>query len=156
MAGNVTLSVWDYIVFGLMLVLSSAVSLYYGYKGKQKSTKEYLTASGSMHWMPISISLMATFLSAIALMGMPSEVYTYGVQYFVSYFSVIAMVLSSALIYAPIFYKTQVTSANEVRAIRRVDRAVESQCGPRGISLHRAQGSNQVFHRRKLLRAPEL
>jgi len=113
MAASISLSVWDYLVFGLMLVLSSAIGIYYGYKGRKQSTKEYLTASGNMHWLPISISLMASFLSAIALMGMPAEVYTYGAQYMVSFLSSVFIVLSSALIYAPIFYKTQVTSANE-------------------------------------------
>ena len=118
MAASISLSVWDYLVFGLMLVLSSAIGIYYGYKGRKQSTKEYLTASGSMHWLPISISFMATFLSAIALMGMPAEVYTFGAQYMVSFLSFVVIALSSALLYAPIFYKTQVTSANEVRELK--------------------------------------
>jgi len=113
MASGVSLSVWDYLVFVLMLILSSAIGIYYGYKGRQKSTKEYLTASGSMHWLPISVSLLASFLSAIALMGIPSEIYTYGIQYFITYLSFVAMLLLSAWIYAPIFYQTKVTSANE-------------------------------------------
>ncbi|XP_065070850.1 sodium-coupled monocarboxylate transporter 1-like [Rhopilema esculentum] len=108
-----SLSAVDYIVFVLMLVLSSAIGIYYGIKGKQKSTKEYLTASGSMHWLPISISMLATFVSAIALMGIPSEVYTYGIQYLITVLSFVIMLSVGALVYAPIFYKTQVTSANE-------------------------------------------
>lgn len=108
-----SLSVWDYLVFGLMLVLSSLIGIYYGYKGRQKSTKEYLTASGSMHWMPISVSLLASFLSAIALIGIPSEIYTYGIQNFITYLSFVVMLLLAAWIYAPIFYQTKVTSANE-------------------------------------------
>ncbi|XP_065070595.1 sodium-coupled monocarboxylate transporter 1-like [Rhopilema esculentum] len=108
-----TLSAVDYVVFALMLLFSSVIGIYYGYKGKQTTTKEYLTASGSMHWMPISISLLASFLSAIALMGIPSEIYTYGIQYLITYLSFVAMLLLSAMIYAPIFYQTKVTSANE-------------------------------------------
>ena len=117
MKADVNLSVWDYLVFVLMLILSSAIGIYYGYKGRQKSTKEYLTASGSMHWLPISVSLLASFLSAIALMGIPSEIYTYGIQYFITYLSFVVMLLLSAWIYAPIFYQTKVTSANEVRKL---------------------------------------
>ena len=109
-----SLSPVDYIVFVLMLVLSSTIGIYYGIKGKQKSTKEYLTASGSMHWLPISVSMLATFVSAIALMGIPSEIYTYGIQYFITVLSFVIMLSVGALVYAPIFYKTQVTSANEV------------------------------------------
>ena len=112
-----TLSVVDYLVFALMLLLSSAIGIYYGWKGKQTSTKEYLTAGGSMHWMPISISLLASFVSAIALLGIPSEIYTYGIEYFITYFSFVAMLMMSAGIYAPIFYQTKVTSANEVHKL---------------------------------------
>eukprot|EP00112_Aurelia_sp_Birch-Aquarium-sp1_P003761 Seg1422.13 transcript_id=Seg1422.13/GoldUCD/mRNA.D3Y31 product="Sodium-coupled monocarboxylate transporter 2" protein_id=Seg1422.13/GoldUCD/D3Y31 len=108
-----TLSVADYLVFALMLLLSSAIGIYYGWKGKQTSTKEYLTAGGSMHWMPISISLLASFVSAVALMGIPSEIYTYGIEYFITYLSFVAMLMLSAQVYAPIFYQTKVTSANE-------------------------------------------
>eukprot|EP00112_Aurelia_sp_Birch-Aquarium-sp1_P003763 Seg1422.14 transcript_id=Seg1422.14/GoldUCD/mRNA.D3Y31 product="Sodium-coupled monocarboxylate transporter 1" protein_id=Seg1422.14/GoldUCD/D3Y31 len=110
----VSLSVWDYLVFGLMLLLSSSIGIYYGYKGKQTTTREYLIASGSMHWIPISISLIASFISAIALMGIPSEVYTYGIEYIVSFFGYVIILLLAAQIYAPIFYQTKVTSANEV------------------------------------------
>ena len=115
MAVHASLSFWDYLVFALMLILSSAIGIYYGYKGRQKNTEEYLTASGNMHWLPISVSLFATFLSAIAIMGIPAEVYTYGIQYFMTYLSFMAMPLISAWIYAPVFYRTKVTSANEVR-----------------------------------------
>eukprot|EP00112_Aurelia_sp_Birch-Aquarium-sp1_P018255 Seg4332.2 transcript_id=Seg4332.2/GoldUCD/mRNA.D3Y31 product="Sodium-coupled monocarboxylate transporter 2" protein_id=Seg4332.2/GoldUCD/D3Y31 len=119
----VSLSVWDYLVFGLMLLLSSSIGIYYGYKGKQTTTREYLIASGSMHWIPISISLIASFISAIALMGIPSEVYTYGIEYIVSFFGYVIILLLAAQIYAPIFYQTKVTSANEYLE-RRYNRAV--------------------------------
>lgn len=137
MAVDASLSVWDYLVFALMLILSSAIGIYYGYKGRQKSTKEYLTASGSMHWLPISVSLLASFLSAIALMGIPSEIYTYGIQYFITYLSFVAMLLLSAWIYAPIFYQTKVTSANEVRRLTIANRYFVASFLSHLISLHK-------------------
>ena len=114
MADN-SLSVYDYIVFASMLVLSSVIGIYYGCKRRQTTTKDYLTAGGSMHWLPLSISLMASFMSAVGLMGIPAETYTFGIQFLITYLSFVAIILLSSWIYAPIFYRSQVTSANEVR-----------------------------------------
>ncbi len=108
------LSVWDYVVFAIMLALSSAIGIYHGCKRKQQTTREYLTAGGSMHWFPISVSLLASFVSAVGLLGLSSEIYTFGVQHILTMLAVTVMLLLSAWIYAPIFYRTKVTSANEV------------------------------------------
>ena len=107
-------SVWDYVIFAAMLLICSVIGIYYGYKGKQNSTKEYLTAGQSIHWIPICVSLLVSFISAISLMGMPSEVYTYGVQYLVVVFSFVFVMAISSTIYAPLFYELRLTSANEV------------------------------------------
>eukprot|EP00794_Sanderia_malayensis_P018247 gene18247-20067_t len=107
------LSIWDYVIFSLMLVLSSAIGLYYGLRRKQQTTREYLTAGGSMHWFPISISLLASFVSAVGLLGLPAEIYTFGIQHFLTGIGFALIMLLSAWIYAPIFYRTKVTSANE-------------------------------------------
>ncbi len=110
-----TISVWDFVIFGLMLAFSSAIGIYYGCKRKQRTTtREYLTASGKLHWAPISVSLLASFFSGVGLLGLPSEVYTYGIQHVINGLSFVLMMVLSAWIYAPIFYRTEVTSANEV------------------------------------------
>ena len=70
------LSVWDYVIFAFMLVLSSLIGLYYSYKGRKKSIEEYLMAGQQIHWFPISVTLLASFISAIELLGLPAEIYT--------------------------------------------------------------------------------
>lgn len=109
-----TVSVWDYTIFALLLVLSSIIGIYYGCKGKQKSSKDYLIAGGDMHWFPISLSLLATFFSAVGLMGVPSEVYTYGFNFIAHLIGFWTTMLLSANVFAPIFYHSRITSANEV------------------------------------------
>ena len=81
---------------------------------KAKSAKEYLVAGGNMHWFPISLSLLATFFSAVGLMGIPSEVYTYGLTFLFHLIGFVTTMLIAANVYAPIFYRTKITSANEV------------------------------------------
>ena len=68
----VRLTIWDYVIFGLMIVASSAVGLYHGYqsnKKKQNSESDYLLAGRNMTWFPLFISLVASYLSAIALLS---------------------------------------------------------------------------------------
>ncbi|XP_066913221.1 sodium-coupled monocarboxylate transporter 1-like isoform X2 [Clytia hemisphaerica] len=106
-------SIADYCVFGGMLLISSVIGIYFAYGGKQKSTKEYLMAGRDMPWFPVFVSLLASYLSAITLLGVPSEIYTYGVQYIVLCFSYFILIGAGVIIFLPIFYKLQVVSSNE-------------------------------------------
>ena len=114
MEGPGGVTIWDYVVFGVMLLLSSIIGIYYGWKNKTKSAKDYLIAGGDMHWFPISLSLLATFFSAVGLMGIPSEVYTYGLTFLFHLIGFATTMIVAANVYAPIFYRTRITSANEV------------------------------------------
>lgn len=108
-----TFSVYDYLVFAAMLLVSSIIGIYFACGGKQKSTKEYLMAGRDMSWFPIFVSLLASYLSAITLLGVPSEVYTYGIQYIVLILSYFILVGVGAYIFLPMFYHLQVVSSNE-------------------------------------------
>merc|ERR1719233_655620 len=54
-----------------MLLVSAAIGVYFWWKG-QKNTEEFLMAS---------MSLVASFMSAITLLGTPAELYVSGTQY---------------------------------------------------------------------------
>ncbi|XP_064648287.1 sodium-coupled monocarboxylate transporter 1-like [Lineus longissimus] len=114
-----TFSVWDYVIFGLMLAVSAAIGIYFGCTGgKQRGTQEFFLANRNMQVLPVAMSLLASFMSAITLLGTPSEVYVYGTQYWligVSYFLVIPF--SSYLLH-PIFYRLRLTSVYEYLEMR--------------------------------------
>ena len=43
-------TVWDYLVFALVLIVSAGIGIFYGCTGgKQKTTKEFLMADRRMH-----------------------------------------------------------------------------------------------------------
>ena len=64
MATENTFSVWDYVVFSLVLLLSAAIGIFYGCTGgKQKTTKEFLMADRKMNFLPVALSLLASFMS---------------------------------------------------------------------------------------------
>lgn len=69
----------DYAVFVLMLVCCSMVGLYFGYedhkrkKSSQKNesdTLNYLMGGRNMQVFPVAMSLVASFVSGITLLGM--------------------------------------------------------------------------------------
>ncbi|XP_012565084.2 sodium-coupled monocarboxylate transporter 1 isoform X1 [Hydra vulgaris] len=108
-----TFSIPDYLVFAATLMISSIIGLYFACGGKQTNTKEYLMAGREMHWFPLFVSLLASYLSGVTLLGVPSEIFTYGIQYIVLCLSYVFIVLISSTIFLPIFYKLQMVSSNE-------------------------------------------
>ena len=85
-----------------IILLSSLAS------GKQDNTTTYLMAGRDMHWFPVFVSLLVSYLSAITLLGVPSEIYTYGLQYTVLCFTYFILIGVGAIIFLPIFYQLQV------------------------------------------------
>ena len=107
----------DYVVFALMLLVSAGIGVWYGCGpgAKQTSTEEYLLAGRSMRVLPVAISMLVSFLSAITLLGVPAEVYTYGAQYYVLILSYFLVCGTAGIVFAPMFRRLRVTSANEVQ-----------------------------------------
>ncbi|CAG5122153.1 unnamed protein product, partial [Candidula unifasciata] len=69
--------VLDYILFVAMLVVSAAIGVYFATKGgKQRTQGEYLLANRSMSILPVAISILVSFISAILILGTPAEIYT--------------------------------------------------------------------------------
>ncbi|XP_022088056.1 sodium-coupled monocarboxylate transporter 1-like [Acanthaster planci] len=106
--------VWDYVVFGLMLAVSVFIGIYYGCTGgKQKTTKEFLLADRNMNPIPVAMSLVASFISAITVLGTPAETYIYGTMFWLFGFAYILTGIAVTRLFLPVFYRLGVTSANE-------------------------------------------
>lgn len=106
---------FDFVLFALLLLASIAIGLYHALSGgRQKTTQEFLLADRSMKCLPISLSLMATFQSAVAIIGTPAEVYTNGTQYWFIGCSYILGLLIPAHIFIPVFYRLHLNSAYQV------------------------------------------
>lgn len=56
-----------------------------------------------------------SFISGITLLGLPTEVYSYGIQYVYVMFGVIAMGLVMSYVYLPVFHNLHITSTYEVK-----------------------------------------
>ena len=113
-----TFTVVDYVLFVTILIVSAGIGVFYAIKDRRKqTTKEYLLAGGNMHVIPVALSLLASFMSAITILGTPSEMYSYGTMYLWIALSYIFAVFFAAHVYIPVFYRLGVTSSYEVQCI---------------------------------------
>nr|XP_022913659.1 sodium-coupled monocarboxylate transporter 1-like [Onthophagus taurus] len=112
--------VFDYIVFGVMLIVSALIGVYFAFfaKVKQDTTSEYLMGGKTMGIFPISMSLIASYISGISMLGIPAEIYTYGTQFWMIITSEGLVSITMAVAYLPVFYKLQITSSYEYLNLR--------------------------------------
>ncbi|XP_013391934.1 sodium-coupled monocarboxylate transporter 1 [Lingula anatina] len=114
-----TFHVVDYIVFAGTLLVSAGIGVYSAFTGgHQKTTAEFLMANRQMGAIPASMSLLASFMSAITLLGTPKEMYVYGTEYLWLAFSYLLVIPVAAHLFLPIFFRLKVTSAYEYLEMR--------------------------------------
>ncbi|XP_075932145.1 sodium-coupled monocarboxylate transporter 1 [Anarhichas minor] len=109
----------DYVVFALMLLVSASVGVYHACADRgQRSSGDFLMGGRRLTALPVSLSLTASFMSAITVLSNPAEVYCYGASigyYGLSY--MMAMVVTSE-IFLPVFYRLAITSTYEYLELR--------------------------------------
>lgn len=71
-------------------------------------------ADRNMSIIPVAFSLMASFMSAITLLGVSMENYSFGTQFVIINLSYGIGTPIAAYGFLPVFYKLQATSAYEV------------------------------------------
>jgi sodium-coupled monocarboxylate transporter 8/12 len=77
-------------------------------------SQEYLLANGEMSALPVAFSLMASFMSAVTLLGVTAENYMYGTQYMMINFAYVVGTPIVTHVYLPVFYNLRLTSVYEV------------------------------------------
>ena len=107
----------DYIVMGGFLLISLGIGIYYGIIRKQRTTEEYLLGNRQMQLLPVALSMLVTYQSAISVIGVPAEVYLFDSMFWYIYVGIaIATVVQYGLI-VPLVYPLRLTSAYEVSII---------------------------------------
>ncbi|KDR14984.1 sodium-coupled monocarboxylate transporter 1-like isoform X2 [Zootermopsis nevadensis] len=103
----------DYSVFVSMLLICAVIGVYYGFCAGKVSEAEYLMGGRNMQTFPVALSLIASFISGITLLGTPTEIYVYGIQYVYIAGGVIAMGVIMGSAYLPVFHSLQLISTYE-------------------------------------------
>ncbi|XP_043846077.1 sodium-coupled monocarboxylate transporter 1-like [Dromiciops gliroides] len=112
-------SVWDYMVFSWMLLISTIVGIYYAWTERSKQTEtDFLMGGRQMSGVPVSLSLTASFMSAITVLGTPAEVYRFGAMFGLFCISYTLVVIITSEIYMPVFYRLRISSTYEYLELR--------------------------------------
>ncbi|XP_061598930.1 solute carrier family 5 member 6 isoform X2 [Cololabis saira] len=109
----------DYVIFALLLAASAGIGLYHAVSGgRQRTTQEFLMADRSMRCLPVSLSLIASFQSAVAIVGVPAEVFAHGTQYWFIGCSYVLGLAIPAHVFIPVFYRLRLSSAYQYLELR--------------------------------------
>uniref|UniRef100_A0A0V0J7R2 Sodium-dependent multivitamin transporter n=1 Tax=Schistocephalus solidus TaxID=70667 RepID=A0A0V0J7R2_SCHSO len=126
----------DYVVFVFLLIIYASIGIFYGYSAQIKSliarifkkgsaiqnnantTEDMFLGNRQLTLFPIIGSTLASFLSAVALMGNNAEVYLYGIEFWLLILGYIIAFPVAAEVYTPVFYNLRLTSAHEYLELR--------------------------------------
>ncbi|XP_068162734.1 sodium-coupled monocarboxylate transporter 1-like isoform X2 [Antennarius striatus] len=109
----------DYVVFALMLVVSTAIGVYFAWTNRgQVNSRDFLTGGRRLTAFPVSISLTASFMSSIAVMSSPAEVYRYGAIYILFGLGIMLSTVVVSEVFLPVFYRLAITSTHEYLEMR--------------------------------------
>ena len=108
----------DYLIFSSVLVVSLGIGLYHAFTGgKQRTTKEYLMGNRQLKTLPVALSILVSFVSAILVLGTPAEMYTRGTQLTMRVIGYCLACVLSSILFVPLFFGLKVTSSFEVKNI---------------------------------------
>lgn len=115
----------DYAVLISLLVMSTGIGVYFAWHDRRTNTnRQFLVANREMKWLPVSLSMMASFLSTTTVLGVPSEVFVRGATFWTAAISTTLAILMAAFIFMPMYYKMNITSINEYLEKRYASRAI--------------------------------
>ncbi|EDX04189.1 GD22434 [Drosophila simulans] len=129
----------DYAVFLGMIVLSTSTGIYFGCIKKSKvkleeaeptlpattperrkhdfgseKMSEYLLGSRNLKVFPVAMSLIASYISGVTILGTTSEIYNYGTQYWFIAIAIVLQGIAVSYVYIPVFSALQVGSSYEI------------------------------------------
>ncbi|KAK4315266.1 hypothetical protein Pmani_013504 [Petrolisthes manimaculis] len=114
---NFTLT--DYTLFGIMLCVSLGIGLYTYLINRNKTTVEdYLLGGRNMGFLPVGLSLLGGIVSAVSILGNPTEVYLYGTQLCMTLVGFIPTCIFIIYVILPIFYSLRITSLPQYLHLR--------------------------------------
>ncbi|XP_019874461.2 sodium-coupled monocarboxylate transporter 1-like isoform X2 [Aethina tumida] len=108
----------DYVMFMCMLLMCMGIGLYYGLLHTSNTAQDYLIGGRAMKVFPVAMSLIASWVSGISLLGIPTEIYVYGVQYLYITGGFIISAIIFSYVFLPVFHGLSLTSIYEYQELR--------------------------------------
>lgn len=113
-------SLADYAVLAGMLLISMAIGLFQALKKahREATAEDFFTGGRSLPAVPVGLSLCASFMSAVQVLGVPAEGFRYGFKFL---YMCLGQSINSVLtvyLFVPVFYRLGITSTNEYLKMR--------------------------------------
>ncbi|GAB6028002.1 hypothetical protein CHUAL_002229 [Chamberlinius hualienensis] len=100
------LDIWDYVSLTGIVVFSTAVGLYHIFTARKvKNTNQFLVSSYDLGIGPLVLSIVASFFSSISFLGVPVEIYTYGMSFSLMSLSTMLFAPIGMYLFLPVFFK---------------------------------------------------
>ncbi|KAF8571443.1 hypothetical protein P879_02159 [Paragonimus westermani] len=122
----------DYAVFVFWLAIYSAIGIYHRFRGRivlllgrlfrtnrtqmdeeKENTEAIFLGNRQLSLFPVFSSVMASFLSAVSLLGTAAEAYLSGMQFSVMIVAYLIAFPVASEVYMPVYYKLHLASAHE-------------------------------------------
>lgn len=111
-------AVWDYVVFAALFIISSGIGVFYAIKERKKATsREFLVGGRQMSFGPVALSLTASFMSAVTVLGTPADVYRFGASFVLFFITYGLVIILTSELFLPVFYRSGITSTYEVKQL---------------------------------------
>ncbi|KAF6106311.1 solute carrier family 5 member 12 [Phyllostomus discolor] len=111
--------VWDYLVFAALFIVSSGIGVFFAVKERKKAmSKEFLVGGRQMTFGPVALSLTASFMSAVTVLGTPSDVYRFGASFGLFAIAYTFVIIFTSELFLPVFYQSGITSTYEYLQLR--------------------------------------
>ncbi|XP_057212592.1 sodium/iodide cotransporter [Triplophysa rosa] len=113
-------SLVDYAVFAAMLGVSVAIGLFQSLRKTPgpSSVDNFFTGGRGFSAVPVGLSLCASFMSAVQVLGVPSEAYLYGFKFLYMCLGQSLNSLITAVFFVPVFYRLKITSSSQYLGLR--------------------------------------
>lgn len=111
---------WDYTAFGAIFVLSSSIGFYHIWTARKSSNAlEFLVHNRNLQLLPLMLSFVGTFVSAVGILGLPNEVYTNGVVFMATFIPFLLIIPFGVYLFVPMFFNLEIASIFQVRNYNR-------------------------------------
>lgn len=98
----------DYLIIACCLSISALIGVFFAIKDSQiKDLNNYLMGGRSMKTLPVALSLTASFISALTILGGPAEYYTYGTMFVYYSLTHIFVSILVAQFFVPKYYNDE-------------------------------------------------
>lgn len=111
----------DYAVFAVSLIIPLGIGVFFFlYKRDQRSTDEFLVGDRSINFVAVALSILASLLNGIFVIGTPAEMHYNGTEMSLIVIGLGLAIVITAHLFIPKYQTMKFTSAYEV-----------SECGAR-------------------------